>query len=636
MDKNTGAFSNFRECSCNRIGRYFMYFIPQPQEVLEKKGQCYLPYDGKIVIDGNCGREIYPLAQLLGKEIERYTGFTYEITKGYGKGTIYLVEDSSYKEEQYQISIDEERIHIKGRGRTGILYGIQTLRQIISQEGGVLPCMVIEDYPDQEVRGFYHDVTRGRVPTLDWLKELADTLSYYKINQMQLYIEHSYLFEGLSEVWRDDTPLKAEEILELDQYCLERGIELVPSLSTFGHLYKILSTKQFSHLSETKDAEKHPFSFVDRMAHYTIDVSSEEGFQLIEKLLLEYMPLFTSKKFNLGADETFDLGKGRNKERAKKEGIPALYMEYVGKLCSFVVEKGYTPLIWGDVMLEFPELATKLPKGTICLNWGYAPWQTEDSTRTYAEHGVKQYVCPGVGGWNQLINIMESAYNNISRMCGYAKKYEAAGVLNTDWGDYGHINHPAFSIPGLIYGGAASWNYDGFPEYEDINKAISKIEYKDSTEKFMEIVGMISKQESFSWRNMVQWKEKYHDQPEEKRKEFLKEAKEQGLEEAVANQTIVHGMKELTACISSMDTSSRSKVKPYLLAAEGMILFNQLGTILQEEGSGEPVKEQGYILAEKLEQWFYRYRMMWYTVSKESELYRLREVMQWYGDYLRE
>ena len=49
------------------------------------------------------------------------------------------------------------------------------------------------------------------------------------------------------------------------------------------------------------------------------------------------------------------------------------------------------------------------------------------------------------------MNRLDYSYQNISRMCSYGVKYKAAGVLNTDWGDYGHINHPSLSIPGMIY-----------------------------------------------------------------------------------------------------------------------------------------------------------------------------------------
>ena len=93
----------------------------------------------------------------------------------------------------------------------------------------MLGALHIEDEPSIANRGYYFDCARGRVPKLDWLKKLADRMAYYKMNQLQLYIEHSYLFRGMTELWRDDTPLTAEEIMEFDHYCNERGIELVPS-----------------------------------------------------------------------------------------------------------------------------------------------------------------------------------------------------------------------------------------------------------------------------------------------------------------------------------------------------------------------------------------------------------------------
>lgn len=129
-----------------------------------------------------------------------------------------------------------------------------------AQCGAVLPAVTIEDEPDIPNRGFYHDITRGRVPKLSFLKKMADKMAYYKMNQLQLYIEHTFLFRDFSEIWRDDTPLTAAEILELDRYCAERGIELVPSLSCFGHLYKVLSSQGYSHLCELEDSEKMPFS----------------------------------------------------------------------------------------------------------------------------------------------------------------------------------------------------------------------------------------------------------------------------------------------------------------------------------------------------------------------------------------
>ena len=90
---------------------------------------------------------------------------------------------------------------------------------------------------------------------------MADRCSLYKINQMHLYIEHTFLFDGLSETWRDDTPLTAQDILEFDEYCAQRNIELVPSIATFGHLYKVLRTKTYHELSEIEEPYGCQFSF---------------------------------------------------------------------------------------------------------------------------------------------------------------------------------------------------------------------------------------------------------------------------------------------------------------------------------------------------------------------------------------
>ena len=75
-------------------------------------------------------------------------------------------------------------------------------------------------------------------------------MSRYKLNQLQLYVEHTYLFRDFSEMWRDQTPLTAEEIRELDSYCRERHIELVPSLASFGHLCTLLSTNIWGSLRD--------------------------------------------------------------------------------------------------------------------------------------------------------------------------------------------------------------------------------------------------------------------------------------------------------------------------------------------------------------------------------------------------
>lgn len=211
-----------------------MYIIPEPQQMNVSEGYYTILFDHKIVIDPSCGAPAYQYARLLQGELQGCMGYGPAITKGKSaKTAVTLKADDTMKDEEYHLEASADGITITGGADRGLLYGVQTLRQIVRQCGSCVPCMRIHDWPEIKNRGFYHDVTRGRIPTLPYLKEMADRLAFYKINQMQLYIEHTYLFEGLSEMWRDDTPLTAEDILEFDAYCAGLNIELIPQYLLF-------------------------------------------------------------------------------------------------------------------------------------------------------------------------------------------------------------------------------------------------------------------------------------------------------------------------------------------------------------------------------------------------------------------
>ena len=145
--------------------------------------------------------------------------------------------------ENYELWIQENDIKIQADGVAGAFYAIQTLRQIFKQD--VIPCLYIKDYPDFSYRGFYHDVTRGRVPTVDAIKKLIDRMVYYKLNSLQLYVEHVFEFEECKELNEKTGYLTKEEMLEIGRYCKENFVEFIPSLSTFGHMYEILEQEQY-------------------------------------------------------------------------------------------------------------------------------------------------------------------------------------------------------------------------------------------------------------------------------------------------------------------------------------------------------------------------------------------------------
>ena len=165
------------------------------------------------------------------------------------------------------------------------------------------------------------------------------------MNQLQLYIEHTYLFRDFSEVWRDDTPLTPEDILELDAYCMDRNIELIPSISTCSHLDKVLRTQSYKDLCELDNPDQGPHTSYSRMQHHTVNICDPAAMEMVKQMIAEYRPLFHSDKFNICADETFDLGKGKSRAYCEEKGVGNAYVEYVSQLCSYVKTLGWNTLI---------------------------------------------------------------------------------------------------------------------------------------------------------------------------------------------------------------------------------------------------------------------------------------------------
>ena len=611
-----------------------MIVLPVPQKMEEGNAQLMLQGDSMIVLDPSCPQGALLYARLLQDELRTWAGLTTGISRGASrKGDILLKVDGTLGDQQYTLEIREDGARLRGGNLTAMGWVVQTLRQIVRQSGGLLQETVIEDEPDIKNRGFFFDVTRGRVLSLESLKRLADTMAFYKMNQLQLYVEHTYLFRDLTELWRDDTPLTAEEILELDQYCYDRGIELVPSLATFGHLYKLLRTKTFASMCELPDRADDKFSFRDRMAHHTVNVSDPDVLPLIKGLIEEYMALFRSDKFNICADETFDLGKGRSKALAEEKGIGSLYMDYIMELFAFLIEKGKKPMFWGDIIAQYPEKCSLLPKEVVCLTWGYCATQSDREAKILHDAGAAQYLCPGACGWNTWVNLFGDSYENIRRMCSYARQYGAAGVLNTEWGDFGHINQPVFSIPGMIYGAVWSWGAN-VPDYQELNRQIAVLEYGDSSGRLLNFLGEVNGLTVFSWYHVVAIKEGAEKNIErDKLREMFE--KEDMTKVPACNRRIFEMKRELCIIGRGMDSGSRWVLECAQMSLEAVRVWNETGLRLLRLQNGEKL-EDGMELAGSLEKCLRTFQELWRWIGKEGDLAQISEVFYWYADVLRE
>ena len=128
----------------------------------------------------------------------------------------------------YRLTVSDQGAAVVGHDPAGVFYGMQTLAQLRNSASQSVPGLTIDDWPDRAVRGVMLDISRDRVPKLPVIKQRIDRLARLKINQLQLYTEHTLAFAGHAEVWRDASPLTFDDLVELEAYCNERFIDLVP------------------------------------------------------------------------------------------------------------------------------------------------------------------------------------------------------------------------------------------------------------------------------------------------------------------------------------------------------------------------------------------------------------------------
>lgn len=448
------------------------YLLPYPVRVVDKSGS-FTFRNPTVSLAPDCDARVdRALGELVTQFADKFAAREDEITVSHGE---------SHRED-YQLKISADRIEIKASSAAGAFYAVQTLRQLLMQ-GREIPCMEIYDAPEFAYRGFYHDVTRGRIPTVATLKELIDKAAMYKLNSFQIYVEHSFAFREYEEANRGQEPLTADEIREIDAYCRERFIDFVPSLSCFGHLYALLETDKYKHLCELENYVPREHLWSERMGHHTIDVSNPESFELICSLIDQYMPLFSSQYFNICCDETFDLGRGRNQGKDTGE----LYVGFVSKLIDYIESKGKTAMLWGDIVLQHFDRAADISEKAVLLNWTYNRYPSFDNVQKFREAGKTQIVCPGVSCWSRTVEYLPDACDNIRSLVAFAKICGAKGVLNTGWGDSGHMCDPRNVACGLILGAAESWNPGGAGD-EYFKEAVCVLNYRNMDKTVVDLI----------------------------------------------------------------------------------------------------------------------------------------------------
>lgn len=440
-----------------------IHIVPYPQKVEFSEGGFSLvdKFSIEIFLDYNESEKF--IFEQLNNEIEQSLGIRVQHgTKKSKRNIVVGIPDSdrtfnrlmnqnilepgeNIGKEGYRLIVKPDLILISANTNTGAFYGVQTLKQLIRTErkNAEIPALHITDWPDLEIRGIMDDISRGPVPTKEYMRQQIERMSEMKINMLTYYTQDVVKTESHPAFAPSGGAIDIDEWVELADYAKKHHIDLVGNFQTFGHFDAILQHPEYEHLGESGTLLSPAF---------------EESYELLEDIFTEMIPAFHSDYFHINADETFDLGTGASKLMVDSLGIAVVYSNHIKRIHEIITRFGKKVIMWGDIALEHLKILELLPKDIIMVTWDYGiSDEYESRIIPFKEAGFKLLISTGILNSFSTIPDFNEVRGNISGFVAEAKKQEVWGMLNTVWDDGGFA---LFSRDwyGVAFAADQSWN----------------------------------------------------------------------------------------------------------------------------------------------------------------------------------
>lgn len=326
------------------------FTVPEIQQWKGGEGVFTPNANTRIITDGKDAR-VTEIAGIFSTDYAALTGTTIAATTGKAqKGDIVLKIKANKKAnvESYNIKITEKGITVTAADAQGIYWATRTLLQLteLADDHASVPVGEITDAPQYAIRGFMIDTGRKFIP-MDYLYALVNTMSYYKMNALQIHLNdngfprfydndwnktqaafrmESEKFPGLTA--RDGSYGK-DEFRTFINYAKTKGVEIIPEIDVPAHALAFTLYKP-----EIASKGRNGFDH--------LDIENPATFEFIDTLFAEYIggenPVFAGPIFHIGTDEY----QGDSITMEKFRAFTDRYIKYTEKF-------GKKPAIWGSL-----------------------------------------------------------------------------------------------------------------------------------------------------------------------------------------------------------------------------------------------------------------------------------------------
>ncbi len=436
--------------------------IPAPQKMVVADGDLKLTARSRILLPKGATDAARFAARDLAEQITDRCGLKLAVAP-YASPTaadIALGYDPSVKggADGYRLVVDARGVRAIGGGETGLFYAVQTLAQLVGENGAV-PRVTVDDWPDYPLRGLQYDVARGQTVNVDWWKRVIRGLARYKLNAIMIYGEDDYHFKAYPFLGRPGT-FTPEKAAELSAYARQYHLQLIPQYESLGHAGAVLGHEEMKDLRENGDA-------------WVFCTCNEKVWQFLDTVIGELCEQFPDTKYiHVGADE-FEGGFGKCPlcaAKVKAGGFTALYAEHMNRLDDIVRKHGRTMLFWPshggpteDLSFLSIKAAPQMKLDCIPTEWIYHGPAAYPEIEQYQKLGYKDvWASPAVVCFSIIWPDYATTYRGIRGFLRAGAQRKIGGAMTTTWEwMYGGI--VANSLLGMTYSAECAWSLGSTP-----------------------------------------------------------------------------------------------------------------------------------------------------------------------------
>lgn len=393
--------------------------IPKPVSVSTLKGKPVPIRSGTVLI---ADKKFAAQAAYLQQQVAGQCGVDLSIrTQQTPKRTAVVLSYDSLlsRPEMYTLEVANNRIKIRARDTEGMVYGIQTLLQLLPLGKGeviLLPALSITDYPRFRYRGMHLDVSRHFFP-VSFIKKYIDYMAFHKFNTFHWHLTDDQgwrieikSYPRLTEIgaWRDSTlightratPVRfdatryggyytQDEIREVIRYATMRGITVIPEIDIPGHSRAAIAA--YPELSTHPDSvwQVAPL-WATFNRHNNVLAPHPKTFAFLKAVFSEVAGLFPAPYIHIGGDECSQIwwkADPATQSFMKTHGLrdeAALQTYFIEQVADYLKEKGKKVIGWDEI------LEPGLDTSAIIMNW-----RGVQAAITAAEKGHQVIMSPG-------------------------------------------------------------------------------------------------------------------------------------------------------------------------------------------------------------------------------------------------